>query len=113
MTMGMDETTGRSLEGSGHILQSVLRILRTPRGGHVLARNFGSEIFELIDSPLNASTILRISSRVTSALMRQEPRIRVSNTRVVEAGADGGVEVSIVAVERLTGAQVLLDGVRL
>lgn len=78
---GMNASTGRSLERLEHIRQSVRDILTTPIGTRVMRRDYGSLLPELIDQPLNEATVLRAYSATVVALMKWEPRIRVTAIR--------------------------------
>ena len=53
---GMNADTGRTLSETAHILQSVRNILTTPIGTRVMRRDYGSEIFSLIDQPQHGAT---------------------------------------------------------
>jgi hypothetical protein len=79
--MGMNATTGRQLEGIEHIQQSVRDILTTPIGSRVMRRDYGSLLPELIDAPLNDATLLQAYAASIMALIRWEPRIRVTAIR--------------------------------
>lgn len=91
---GMNNTTGRTVADLGHIWQSVRDILTTPIGSRVMRREYGSLIPELIDQPLNPATRLRLMSASVSALVRWEPRIRISSVRF-SVDADGGAVLDI------------------
>nr|WP_300306902.1 GPW/gp25 family protein [Halomonas sp.] len=78
---GMNATTGTSLDGVEHIRQSVGDILMTPIGSRVMRRDYGSLLPELIDAPLNDTTLLQAYSATIMALIRWEPRIRVTAVR--------------------------------
>lgn len=75
---GMNAHTGKCLNGIEHIRQSIADILTTPLGNRVMRRDYGSLLPELIDQPLNGATTLRAYSATVVALMKWEPRIRVS-----------------------------------
>lgn len=78
---GMNAQTGRRLEGLDHIRQSVRNILTTPIGSRVMRREYGSLLPELIDAPLNDATLLQAYAASIMALIRWEPRIRVTAIR--------------------------------
>ena len=77
----MNRTTGRRITGIAHLQQSVTDILTTPLGTRLERRTYGSLLPSLIDQPDNARTRLRCYAAIASALMKWEPRLRV--TRVV------------------------------
>ncbi|SFU80160.1 GPW/gp25 family protein [Halomonas korlensis] len=78
---GMNAQTGRALEGLEHIQQSVRDILATPIGSRVMRRDYGSLLPELIDQPLNDATLLQAYAASVMAIIRWEPRIRVTAFR--------------------------------
>ena len=90
----MNRTTGAAISGLEHLRQSVGDILSTPIGSRVMRRDYGSLIPELIDQPLNPATRLRLMSAAVSALVRWEPRIRISSVRF-SVGANGAAVIDI------------------
>lgn len=86
--IGMDRNTGKPLDGLEHLRQSISDILTTPIGSRVMRRDYGSLLPELIDQPQNAATAVRLYAATCSALMRWEPRLRLSRISV-QAGNAG------------------------
>lgn len=82
----MHRATGRRIAGLEHLKQSVADILTTPLGSRLQRRTYGSLLPNLIDQPDNAATRLRCYAAIASALMKWEPRLRV--TRVAMASGD-------------------------
>lgn len=78
MTLGMNAVTGQTLDGLAHIRQSVRDILTTPLGSRVMRRDYGSLLPELIDQPLVGATLLKALAAATMALIRCEPRLRIT-----------------------------------
>ena len=74
----MNRTTGQSITGLDHLRQSLGDILTTPIGSRVMRREYGSLVPELIDHPDNLATQVRVYAAVASALMRWEPRFRLT-----------------------------------
>ena len=73
--MGMNAETGRELTGLEHLKQSIADILNTPIGSRVMRRDYGSRLFELIDAPINRSTVVDIVAETAEALMKWEDRL--------------------------------------
>lgn len=90
---GMNRITGTRLDGLEHIAQSIVDILTTPLGSRLMRREYGSLLPELIDQPQNAATAVRLYAATASALMRWEPRMRISKLSLQSAGA--GMELGI------------------
>ena len=76
--MGMNAETGRDLSGLDHLKQSIADILNTPIGSRIMRRDYGSRLFELIDAPINRSTVVDIVAETAEALMKWEDRLVVS-----------------------------------
>lgn len=95
--LGMNASTGRTITEMAHIRQSVRDILSTPVGTRVMRRDYGSDIFELIDGPLNGVTRMRLMTATVMALLRWEPRIKVTALSVDSIGMDGSLVITITA----------------
>ncbi|MCL1861851.1 MAG: GPW/gp25 family protein [Proteobacteria bacterium] len=74
----MNAETGRSITELDHIRQSIRKILTTPTGTRVMRRDFGSRLPDLVDMPMTPANRLRVIAATAEAIMRWEPRIRVS-----------------------------------
>ena len=81
MTMGMNATTGRQLEGLDHIRQSVADIITTPIGSRVMRRDYGSLVPELLDMPMNDALLMQLYAATVMAVSRWEPRLHITSTR--------------------------------
>lgn len=108
---GMDAASGKPLDGTAHLAQSIGRILSTPIGSRVGLRDFGSALFELLDGPLTAVTRLRIYAAVAIALARWEKRLALTRVGFQAAGADG--RAAILIEGRRTDGPAATDLVRL
>lgn len=80
--IGMNSNTGRIIAGDAHLVQSIADILTTPIGTRVMRREYGSQLADLIDWPLNNATRLQAYAATAIALMRWEPRIRLSRVQL-------------------------------
>lgn len=107
---GIDAKTGKSLSGLEHLRQSVRDILTTPIGSRVLRRQYGSQLFQLIDAPLNRSTVMDLYAATADALARWEPRFRL--TKVTASMPTVGVVVlDLVGVYLPDGQVITLSGI--
>lgn len=98
--IGMSVTTGHRLEGLEHLRQSVRDILTTPIGSRIARRDYGSHLPDLIDQPMNGLGQMRLKAATALALMRWEPRLRLTSVTIQQAGPAGSYAL-------------VLDGVRL
>lgn len=89
--IGLNKYSGKAVSGSAHLQQSVRDILHTPIGSRVMRRDYGSHLFALVDQPANAVGLMRIRAASAYAIMRWEPRLKLSKitTEVSLAGVIG------------------------
>jgi len=92
---GMDRNTGAPLGGVDHLRQSIADILGTPLGSRVGRRDYGSDLPELFDQPMNDLGRLRVFAATALAIMRQERRARISRIALAPAATPGTFTVRI------------------
>ncbi len=85
----MDAINGGSAEGTSHLVQSIHDVLTTPLGSRIQRRDYGSLLPELIDQPFNDHTRLQLFGATATALMRWEPRIRLTRVALAQGDAPG------------------------
>lgn len=79
----MSRTDGKTIDDDlVHLHQSVVDILTTPIGNQVLRRDYGSRLFDLIDTGLNNSGVMDIYAATVTALALWENRLAIQNVRV-------------------------------
>lgn len=85
---GMHAATGAPLGGAEHLRQSIADILLTPKGTRIMRPEYGSDLPELLDGPMDRGLPGRLRSATAEALDRWEPRLRVTrvNLRDVQPG---------------------------
>ena len=93
--LGMDATTGRPLDGTAHLAQSIGKILCTPLGTRTMRRDFGSLLFKLIDFPSNPANVMLIRAASALAIRRWETRIAIARIGVTGTFADGNLTIAI------------------
>lgn len=94
---GMDRATGRALDGDAHLRQSIADILTTPLGTRVMRRDYGSQLPELIDQPLNEATRTRLFGATATALQRWEPRLRLRRIQFTAGPTPGSCVLHLTA----------------
>lgn len=92
---GMSATDGRLLSKYEHIRQSLSDIFRTSIGSRVLRREYGSRLPDLVDNPLNDSTVLAIVTAAAEAALRWEDRITVFFVQIQEVSSEGRLVLGI------------------
>lgn len=108
--LGTDAKTGKQLAGIAHLRQSVKDILCTPIGSRVLRRKYGSQLFQLIDKPLNRSTVMDLIAATADALSRWETRFQLKKVTVASS-RPGAVVLDLTGVYLPEGKVVTLDGI--
>lgn len=81
-TIGMSRETGKQIDLSEHINQSITDILTTPIGSRLQRRQYGSYLFELIDSAGNEAGQLRLLAAAVDAVNQWEPRVMLENAEL-------------------------------
>lgn len=103
----MDRETGTRIDETAHIHQSIADILTTPLGTRVMRREYGSLLPELVDQPLNGTTVLRAYSATIIALLMWEPRVSIRSVqREIDPGYPTRLILIIDAIIRATGEQL-------
>lgn len=106
----MDRTTGQPLDGANHLRQSIRDILSTRIGTRTMLRDYGSNIPEMVDLPMNRSTIAAIRADIVNALNKWEPRVNVKRVVLSEATA-GSITFDLFLTYLPNGEEIALVGV--
>lgn len=85
----MENRTGRAISELDHVAQSIADIVSTPIGSRLMRRDYGSLLSELIDQPGNETTAVRIYAAIAGAVMKWEPRVRLSRVQLVTGERQG------------------------
>ena len=114
---GMHKDTGKSLSGLDHLRQRIEDILRTAPEVLVIRREYGSELFSLIDAPTNPQVRARFTAATSGALARWEPELKT--TRVIfdvsssEQVRSGHISITLEGYYMPTGKPVVLEGIKI
>lgn len=76
-----------------------------------MRRDYGSNLPELVDAPMNLSTLSRIYAATAKAIRRWEPRFKVRKVTVANA-APGALELDLYGVYMPDGQPIKLDGIK-
>lgn len=105
MTYGMSRRSGKKLTKREHIGQSVDDIVTTPVGTRVKRREYGSLIFDLVDSPANPTGALQMIAATAHAIELWEPRLELQKASV-SAGMDGTALINLTGIIKDDGEAV-------
>lgn len=92
---GISASAGTVLTDWEHVRQSITTILTTPLGSRVMRRDFGSNLFDLIDARMVQKNVLAVYSASALAIARWEPRFKVTRANVDELSAAGRLVLNI------------------
>lgn len=106
-SIGMNRASGLAILDTDHISQSIADILITPVGSRVMRRAYGSLLSELIDQPQNPALRLQIMAASYSAILRWEPRVRLTGI-TFETTIDGKMVVDITGTRSDSAAPLSL-----
>lgn len=107
---GMSRTSGEYLDDLEHLKQSIVDILTTPIGSRVMRRDYGSNLFYLVDRPINKELLQLIYAAAAEALERWEPRLDLKKVTVEEI-KDGRLTLSLSGIYLITQVRVDISGV--
>ena len=75
------------VEDASDIAQCIFTILSTVKGTDPLRPDFGSDVYQFIDKPVNVAQPSLIYA-VYTAIEQWEPRVHVNNVRLQNSGID-------------------------
>lgn len=107
---GMNAITGKPISGIDHLRQSIVDILTTPIGTRVMQRDYGSRLYQLVDNPINAATLIQIYGAAVEALSIWEPRFVVDRVQA-ESVEPGSVVLSLTGQYLPDGREIKIDGI--
>lgn len=92
--MDLDQVTGGEIDGWAHVVQSISTILTTALNTRVFRREFGSELPNLVDDPMNDAGVLSVYVAVAQAIDRWEPRFDLSEVQI-DTAASGTLRLAL------------------
>lgn len=109
---GMSRDNGKLLSGIDHLKQSVIDILSTPVGSRVMRREYGSDLYKLVDRPVNHNLFPKIYATVAEALEKWEPRFKLEKIAIgpIETGH---ITINLEGIYLLTQSKISIQGVRI
>lgn len=105
--IGLHPTTGAGTIDAAQLAVSLRDLLTTPIGSRLMRRDYGSRIPDLIDAPLNGTTLLRLAAASYIAITRWEPRLRISRIQFQPSPTQPGrlvVQLTATRTDQPTGS---------
>ncbi|MFS4437850.1 GPW/gp25 family protein [Paracoccaceae bacterium GXU_MW_L88] len=106
-----DFTTGKKISGIEHLRKSITRILTTDTETRVMRRDFGADIFPLVDQNMDSVMLVKLYSNTIDAIRKWEKRFSV--VRVQAVAKENGVTLTVEGDYLPEGRRVTLEGIEL
>lgn len=110
---GINSSTGKAIEGTDHLQQSIADILGTRIGTRVMRRDYGSRLPELVDSPMNEEAQIEIFAATAEALQKWEPRFRLERVSIEDTSEHGKLVISLSGMYVIEGDPVTVTGIEI
>lgn len=108
----MNIVTGKSIYEINHLKQSISNILTTPIGSRVMRRDYGSNLFNKIDRPINGELIAEIYLDIVESLFIWEPRFELDQV-VVQEIIKGKLIIDLEGSFLSNGEKITLENVEI
>lgn len=79
--IGMNRWNGKQISGANHLAQSIGDILTTTLRERLMLPEYGSDLPNLIDAPINGELSPKITRAVVEALSKWEPRLELVSVK--------------------------------
>ena len=110
---GINNSTGKTLNDIDHLRQSIADILNTPIGSRVMRPTYGSDIFKLVDNPVDETFKINIFAATAEALKKWEPRFKLSAISLENSKNVGQFFLNLTGVYIPNGKEINLTGVEI
>ncbi|WP_321336572.1 GPW/gp25 family protein [Breoghania sp.] len=107
---GVSSETGKHISGVDHLRQSIIDILQTRIGTRVMRRDYGSNIPNIVDAPINEDLRVDLYVAVAEALDKWEPRLTLTSIEF-ESVSEGKVTLVLTGEYLPDGEEITLEGI--
>lgn len=108
----IDINNGAELERIGRLRTSIQTILTTPVGSMPMRRDYGSNIYTLIDKNITPTWLTSLYAEAAAAISRWEPDFVVTGFHPVMT-TPGQVTVHIYGIDTLSNTRLTLENINL
>ena len=108
----MNINSGTNISEINHLKQSISNILTTPIGSRVMKRNYGSNLFNKIDHPINGELIAEIYLDIVESLFIWEPRFELDQM-VVQNIEIGKIIIDLEGSFLNSGQKIALENIEI
>ena len=108
----MNINNGKEISEINHLKQSIANILTTPIGSRAMRRDYGSNLFNKIDRPINGELIAEIYLDIVESLFIWEPRFEVDQVVVGEIN-QGKIIIDLEGSFLKSGEKITLENIEI
>ena len=108
----MNITTGTDISEINHLKQSISNILTTPIGSRTMRRDYGSNLFNKIDHPVNGELIAEIYLDIVESLFIWEPRFELDQVAVQNI-ENGKITIDLEGSFLSNGEKITLENIEI
>ena len=108
----MNITTGSDISEINHLKQSISNILTTPIGSRTMRRDYGSNLFDKIDHPVNGELIAEIYLDIVESLFIWEPRFGLDQV-AVQSIENGKITIDLEGSFLSNGEKITLENIEI
>jgi len=115
MAIGMDQLTGKKIEGLAELKQRIQRLMHTRKGTLLLRRDYGSNLPQLVDSKITPNFPLELYAETSTALADPANELvdEFKLSQVKMNYEDGDVSLTLQGEYLVDGSQVTMEGITL
>lgn len=108
----MNIDNGADISEINHLKQSISNILTTPIGSRVMRRDYGSNLFNKIDHPINGELIAEIYLDIVESLFIWEPRFELDQVAVQNI-QNGKITIDLEGSFLKLGEKITLENIEI
>ena len=108
----MNINDGKDISEINHLKQSISNILTTPIGSRTMRRDYGSNLFNKIDHPVNGELIAEIYLDIVESLFIWEPRFELDQVAVQNI-ENGKITIDLEGSFLSNGEKITLENIEI
>jgi phage baseplate assembly protein W len=108
----MNINDGKDISEINHLKQSISNILTTPIGSRTMRRDYGSNLFNKIDHPVNGELIAEIYLDIVESLFIWEPRFELDQVAVQNI-ENGKITIDLEGSFLSNGEKITLENIKI
>ena len=108
----MNINNGANIPEINHLKQSISNILTTPIGSRVIRRDYGSNLFNKIDHPINGELIAEIYLDIVESLFIWESRFELDQVAVQNI-QNGKITIDLEGSFLNSGQKITLENIEI